>query len=75
MGLHACTNHYEGNVEDLCTCFGLDQKIKQFRNIKINQPYTEGHTRVHMLAAWQRLKAKKGALFLSQAKAPNHVGM
>lgn len=58
-------NRYEVNLEDLCTCFGLDHGIKQLRNIKINQPYMEGHTPAHMPAAWQRLKAKRGGLFLS----------
>lgn len=57
------TNRYEVNLEDLCTCFGLDHGIKQLRNIKINQPYMEGHTPAHMPAAWQRLKAKRGGLF------------
>lgn len=43
-------NHYEVHFEDLCTCFSLDQRIKQLWNIKINQPYMEGHTRTHTRA-------------------------
>lgn len=40
-------NHYEVNFEDLCTCFGLDQRIKPLRNIKINQAYMKAHTNTH----------------------------